>query len=74
MLKVFAVLLVIPFLYSCQNSAVAQEGAPQKELAYAQVTKTKHTNRAKKQQKDIHKRLRKIKEQMEKRRKREGGK
>ena len=67
MLKVFVILLVIPFLYSCQNSAVAHVGALEKGLAYAQVTKTKHTSRAKKQQKDIHKRLRKIKERMEKR-------
>ena len=70
MLKIFVTLLVIPFLYSCQNSASAQEYSVESQLAYAQATKTKHTKRARKQQRKICERLKKIKERLEKRKKR----
>ena len=69
-------LLIIPFLYSCQNSATAQEYSFEKKVAYAQVSKTKHTKRARKQQRDICERLKKIQKRIErkKNRKRKGGK
>ena len=70
MLKALTILLIVPFLYSCQNSATAQEYSPESQLAYAQATKTKHTKRARKQQRKICERLKKIKERLEKRKKR----
>ena len=65
MLKIFVTLLVIPFLYSCQNSATAQEYPLENQLAYSQATKTKHTKRAKKQQRDICERLKRIQKRIE---------
>ena len=76
MLKMLITLLIVPFLYSCQNSATAQEYSLEKEVAYVQVTKTRHTKRARRQQRDICKRLKKIQKRIErkKNRKRKGGK
>ena len=65
MLKIFITLLIIPFLYSCQNSATAQEYSLEKEVAYAQVAKTRHTKRARKQQHDICERLKRIQKRIE---------
>jgi uncharacterized protein YcfJ len=69
MLKMFVTLLIIPFLYSCQNVAAAQEDLPEKKVAYAQAMAVESTKRARKQQRNICKRLRKIKERIEKRKK-----
>jgi hypothetical protein len=76
MLKMLITLLIVPFLYSCQNSATAQEYSLKKEVAYVQVAKTKHTKRARKQQHDICERLKRIQKRIEKRKtlKRKGGK
>ena len=38
-LKIFALFLIIPFIYSCQTPAVAQDLSLKKEIAYAQVAK-----------------------------------
>ena len=65
MLKMLITLLIIPFLYSCQNSTTAQEYPLEKELAYVQTAKTKHTKRAKKQQRDICERLKRIQKRIE---------
>ena len=65
MLKMLITLLIIPFLYSCQNSATAQEYSLEKEVAYAQVAKIRHTKRARKQQHDICERLKKIQKRIE---------
>ena len=73
-LKVFIILLIVPFLYSCQNLVEAQEKSPERKIAYVQVTSSEHTKHIHKQQRNIHKRLRKIKERMEKRKKHKGGK
>ena len=76
MLKMLITFLIVPFLYSCQNSATAQEYSFEKKVAYAQVSKTKHTKRARKQQRDICERLKKIQKRIErkKNRKRKGWK
>ena len=60
MLKMLITFLIVPFLYSCQNSATAQEYSLKKEVAYVQVAKTKHTKRARSQQRDIRERLKKF--------------
>ena len=65
MLKMLITLLIVPFLYSCQNSATAQEYSLKKEVAYVQVAKTKYTRRARSQQRDICERLKKIQKRME---------
>ena len=65
MLKMLIILLIIPFLYSCQNSATAQEYSFKKEVAYVQVSKTRHTKRARKQQHDICERLKRIQKRIE---------
>jgi len=65
MLKMLITFLIVPFLYSCQNSATAQEYSFEKEVAYAQVAKTKHTKRARSQQRDICERLKKIQKRIE---------
>ena len=67
MLKMLITFLIIPFLYSCQNSATAQEYSLEKEVAYVQVAKTKHTKRARRQQHDICERLKRIQKRIEKR-------
>jgi len=77
LLKIFVALLIIPFLYSCQKPLQAQEQQLEKRVAYtqfAEIKYAKHTMRAKKQQRDICDRLQKIKERIEKRRKRKGKK
>jgi len=65
MLKMLITFLIVPFLYSCQNSATAQEYSLKKEVAYVQVAKTKHTKRARSQQRDIRERLKKIQKRIE---------
>ena len=65
MLKMLITFLIVPFLYSCQNSATAQEYPLEKEVAYVQVAKTKHTRRARRQQRDICERLKKIQKRIE---------
>jgi hypothetical protein len=65
MLKMLITLLIVPFLYSCQNSATAQEYSLKKEVAYVQVAKTRHTKRARKQQHDICERLKRIQKRIE---------
>ena len=65
MLKMLITFLIVPFLYSCQNSATAQEYSLKKEVAYVQVAKTKHTKRARRQQRDICERLKKIQKRIE---------
>ena len=65
MLKMLITFLIVPFLYSCQNSATAQEYSLKKEVAYVQVAKTKHTKRARIQQRDICERLKKIQKRIE---------
>ena len=65
MLKIFVILLIIPFLYSCQNSAAAQEYSLENQLVYSQATKTHHTKRARKQQRDICERLKRIQKRIE---------
>ena len=75
MLKMLITFLIVPFLYSCQNSATAQEYSFEKEVAYAQVAKTKHTKhtkRVRKKQRDICERLKRIQKRIEKRKKRKG--
>ena len=69
-------LLVFPFLYSCQRPVQAEERPLEKRVAYAQVASHKHTKHIRKQQRKINERLQKIKERMEKRKKRrqKGGK
>jgi len=74
MLKTLVTLLIIPFLYSCQNATAAQENLLEKRVAYVQITTRGHTKRARKQQRNIRKRLRKIKERIEKRKRRKGKK
>ena len=81
MLKMLITFLIVPFLYSCQNSATDQEYSFEKEVAYAQVAKTKHakhTKRARKQQRDICERLKRIQKRIERKknrkRNRKGGK
>jgi len=81
MLKMLITFLIVPFLYSCQNSATAQEYSFEKEVAYVRVAKTKHTKhtkRAKKQQRDICERLKRIQKRIERKknrkRNRKGGK
>jgi hypothetical protein len=73
MLKIFVILLVVPFLYSCQSPVQAHESALKNQLAYAEVTKTKHTKHIRKKQRKICDRLRKIRERLEKRKKRKQG-
>ena len=68
-LKIFALFLIVPFIYSCQTPAVAQDLSLKKEIAYAQVAKVKYTSRARKQQHDICKRLKKIQKKLEKKKK-----
>jgi len=70
MLKTLIILLIVPFLYSCQNSTSAQEYSGESQLAYAQATKTKHTKRARKQQRDICERLKRIQKRIEKKKNR----
>ncbi len=65
MLKMLITFLIVPFLYSCQNSATAQEYSLKKEVAYVQVAKTKYTRRARSQQRDICERLKKIQKRIE---------
>ena len=67
MLKMLITFLIVPFLYSCQNSATAQEYSLKREVAYVQVAKTKHTKRARRQQHDICERLKRIQKRIEKR-------
>ena len=67
-------LLIIPFLYSCQNVAAAKENPLEKKFAYVQITTSGDTKRARKQQRNIRKRLRKIRERMERKKKRNGKK
>ena len=81
MLKMLITFLIVPFLYSCQNSATAQEYSFEKEVAYVQVAKTKHTKhtkRVKKKQRDICERLKRIHKRIERKknrkRNRKGGK
>ena len=73
MLKMFVTFFIVPFLYSCQNSATAQEYSFEKEVAYVQVTKAKHTKRARKQQRDICKRLKRIQKRIERKKNRKRG-
>ena len=76
MLKMLITFLIVPFLYSCQNSATAQEYSFEKEVAYAQVAKTKHakhTKRARKQQRDICERLKRIQKRIERKNKKSVG-
>ena len=73
MLKTLIILLIVPFLYSCQNSATAQEYSFEKKVAYAQVSKTKHTKRARRQQRDICERLKKIQKRIERKKNRKRG-
>ena len=70
MLKTLIILLIIPFLYSCQNSASAQEYSVESQLAYAQATKAKHTKRVRKQQRDICERLKRIQKRIERKKNR----
>ena len=70
MLKIFVTLLIVPFLYSCQSPAEAQEKVLKSELAYAQVAKTKHTKHVREKQRKICDRLQKIRDRLEKRKKR----
>ena len=76
-LKILVIFLTLPLLYSCQKTLHAQENHLEKTGAYAHVAQTKHhTKHIRKQQRNIHDRLRKIRERMEKKkkRKRKGGK
>ena len=68
-LKMLVILLTIPLLCSCQNSVQAQESSLENKLAYAHITKVKHTKHVRKQQRKICDRLKKIKERLEKRKK-----
>ena len=68
-LKIFALFLIIPFIYSCQTPAVAQDLSLKKEIVYAQATKTEHTKSARKQQRKICDRLKKIQKKLEKKKK-----
>ena len=70
MFRCLILLLVFPFLYSCQQPVQAQERPLEKRLAYAQVARYEHTKHIRKQQHKINERLQKIKEHMEKRKKR----
>jgi hypothetical protein len=76
-LKSLTLFLIIPLLYSCQKPLHAQENHLEKTVAHAHVAQAKHrTKHIRKQQRNIHDRLRGIRERMEKKKKRgrKGGK
>ena len=70
MFRYLILLIVFPFLYSCQQPVQAEERPLEKRVAYAQVANNKHTKHIRKQQRKINERLQKIKERMEKRKNR----
>jgi Flp pilus assembly protein TadB len=68
-------LILLPFLCSCNNPVEAREYSNTKELAYRQTNKAevRHTKHVRKQQKDICKRLKKIQKRLEKAKKKNKG-
>jgi len=70
MFRYLILLIVFPFLYSCQQPVQAEERPLEKRAAYAQVANNKHTKHIRNQQRKINERLQKIKERMEKRKNR----
>ena len=75
MIRYLVILIVFPFIYSCNSPAVAYVHSPNKEIAYANVanSKTKYTKHVRRQQKDICNRLKKIQKKLEKRKNKKKG-
>tara|TARA_Y100000590_G_C14922409_1_gene714335 strand:- start:28 stop:279 length:252 start_codon:yes stop_codon:yes gene_type:complete len=74
MSRLLVLLIILPFIYSCNSPAAAYELPSKKEIAYAKIANSeiKHTKHVKKQQKDICKRLRKIQKRLEKKKIKKG--
>ena len=68
MLKILVVLILLPFVYSCNSPVEAREYPHTEELVYRNITnaEVQYTEHVRKQQKDICKRLRKIQKKLEK--------
>ena len=75
MLRLLIIVILFPFLYSCNNPVEAREYPRTNELAYNRVltTEVQHTKHVREQQKDICSRLRKIQRKLEKRKKNKKG-
>ncbi len=71
MSRYLILLVLVPFIWSCNTPVEAKENTPKVELAYdrAGVINMRHTKHVQRQQKNIHERLKKIHKKLEKRRK-----
>tara|TARA_R100000808_G_C2087327_1_gene109017 strand:+ start:321 stop:560 length:240 start_codon:yes stop_codon:yes gene_type:complete len=70
MSRILALLIILPFMYSCNSPAAAYEPL-KKEVTYAKVadSRIKYTKHVREQQKDICKRLKRIQKKLEKKNK-----
>ena len=75
MSRILALLIILPFIYSCNSPAAAYELSSKKEIAYAKVadSRIEYTKHVRKQQKDICERLKRIQKKIEKRKKNKKG-
>ncbi len=74
MSRILALLIILPFIYSCNSPAAAYERSSKKEIIHVQVANSeiKYTKHVRKQQKDICNRLRKIQKKLEKKKNKKG--
>tara|TARA_R110002110_G_scaffold230176_2_gene445849 strand:- start:972 stop:1190 length:219 start_codon:yes stop_codon:yes gene_type:complete len=72
MLKYLIILMMLPLIYSCNSPAIANQSSSKNHRVYPKTTKFKHTKHARKQQKNICERLKKIHKKLEKKKAKQG--